>query len=108
VAPGYCPPPLRGAAPAISHRRFAAPLRERASVFLRRYQWTAVLEPAVVAIRFAAPLFTFSSGVLGLAFVLLMLWLRRSSVRASAVRIWDVAIPDSDTRGAGLADGSAL
>src|SRR5215207_9627176 len=53
-----------------------APLRERASVFLRRHKWTAVLELAVVASLFAAHVFTFSSGVLGLAFVLLMLWLR--------------------------------
>lgn len=58
-----------------------AQFRQRASVFLRRHKWTVVLELAVVAILFGAHLFAFSSGVLGLAFVLSMLWLRRSSVR---------------------------
>ncbi len=34
-----------------------------------------------MAMLLAAPLFTFSSGILGVAFVLLMLWLRKSNVR---------------------------
>ena len=63
-----------------------ARFRERAGVFLRRHKWTVVLELAVVVILFAAHLFTFSSGVLGLAFVLLMLWLRGSGVRDLGLR----------------------
>ena len=72
-----------------------AQFRERANVFLQHHKWTVVLELTVVAILFAAHLFAFSSGVLGLAFVLLMLWLRRSSVRDLGLRrppVWSKAV----------------
>jgi CAAX protease family protein len=69
--------------------------RERATTFLRRHKWTVVLELTALAIIFAGPLFTFSSGVLGLAFVVSMLWLRSSSVRDLGLRkppVWSKAI----------------
>ena len=55
--------------------------RDKAKTFISRRKWVAVVELLIMAMLFAAPLFTFSSGILGVAFVLLMLWLRKSNVR---------------------------
>ena len=58
-----------------------AQFRDKAKTFISRRKWVAVVELLIMAMLFAAPLFTFSSGILGVAFVLLMLWLRKSNVR---------------------------
>src|SRR5215216_1272251 len=58
-----------------------AQFRDKAKAFISRHKGVAAVELLVMAALFAAPLFTFSSGVLGIIFVLLMLWLRGSNVR---------------------------
>ena len=70
----------------ILSQRLAGPshgarFRDRANAFLSRHKGVAAVELLIMAALFAAPLFTFSSGILGIAFVLLMLWLRRSNIR---------------------------
>ena len=58
-----------------------AQFRDKAKSFISRHKGIAAVELPVMAALFAAPLFTFSSGILGIAFVLLMSWLRRSNIR---------------------------
>ena len=58
-----------------------AQFRDKAKAFIARHKGISAVELLVMAALFAAPLFTFSSGVLGLPFVLLMLWLRRANIR---------------------------
>ena len=55
--------------------------REKAKLFISRHPQVAVIELFIMAMLFAVPFFTFSSGILGLAFALLMLWLRKSNTR---------------------------
>ena len=72
---------------AIFSQRFEEPsgrvssFRDKANLFISRHRGVAVIELLVIAVLFAAPLFTFSSGILTAPFVLLMLWLRKSNVR---------------------------
>ena len=58
-----------------------AQFRDKAKAFISRHKWVAAVELVIMAALFAVPLFTFSSGILGVAFVLLMLWLRKSNLR---------------------------
>ena len=58
-----------------------ARFRDKAKVFLSRHKVVVFMELLLMALVFAAPLFTFSSGILGVAFVLLMIWLRKSNIR---------------------------
>ncbi len=58
-----------------------AQFRDKAELFISRHKGVAVVELLIMAVLFAVPFFTFSSGILGVAFVLLMLWLRKSSTR---------------------------
>lgn len=58
-----------------------APFRDKAKLFISRHKGVAVIELLIMAVLFAVPFFTFSSGILGVAFVLLMLWLRKSNIR---------------------------
>jgi membrane protease YdiL (CAAX protease family) len=58
-----------------------APFRDKAKLFITRHKGVAVIELLIMAVLFAVPLFTFSSGILGVAFVLLVLWLRKSNIR---------------------------
>ena len=51
----------------------SAGLREKARVFINRNRLIAFLELLILALLFAAPFFTFSSGILGFPFVLLRL-----------------------------------
>lgn len=60
--------------------------REHAKAFIYRNRWVAFVELLMLALLFAVPFFTFSSGVLGLAFVLLMLWLRKSNIQDLGLR----------------------
>jgi CAAX protease family protein len=63
-----------------------AQFHEKTSTFIWRRKWVGLLELLIMAMLFAAPLFAFSSGILGLAVVLLMMWLRKSSVRDLGLR----------------------
>ena len=58
-----------------------SPFREKARLFISRHRGVAVIELLLMAVLFAVPFFTFSSGILGGPFVLLMLWLRKSNIR---------------------------
>jgi len=58
-----------------------APYCDKAKLFISHHKGIAVVELLIMAVLFAVPFFTFSSGILGIAFVLLMLWLRKSSIR---------------------------
>lgn len=72
-----------------------AQFRDKAKAFIFRHKGIAAVELVVMAALFAVPLFTFSSGVLGLPFVLLMLWLRKANIRDSGLNIptsWSKAI----------------
>jgi uncharacterized protein len=64
----------------------AARFRDKAKVFISRHKVVAFVELLIMALVFAAPLFTFSSGILGVAFVLLMLWLRKSNLQDLGLR----------------------
>ena len=55
--------------------------REKAKLFISRHKQVAVIELFIMATLFAVPFFTFSSGILGVAFALLMVWLRKSNLR---------------------------
>jgi membrane protease YdiL (CAAX protease family) len=63
-----------------------ARFRNAAARFISRHKGVALVELLILALIFAAPLFTFSSGILGIAFVLLMLWLRKSKIRDLGLR----------------------
>ncbi len=65
----------------LAERSSAARFREKTKAFISRHKAVAVVELLIIAGLFAFPFFTFSSGFLGVGFVLLMLWLRQSSVR---------------------------
>jgi hypothetical protein len=70
----------------ILSQRLAEPsgiarFRDKAKLFISRHKGVAVIELLIMAVLFAVPLFTFSSGILGVAFVLLALWLRKSNIR---------------------------
>lgn len=64
-----------------TERSPASGFREQARAFIYRNRWLAFVELLIVALLFAFPFFTFSSGILGFAFVLLMLWLRKSNIQ---------------------------
>ena len=55
--------------------------REHARAFIYRNRWVAFVELLMLALLFAVPFFTFSSGILGLPFVLLILWLLKSNIQ---------------------------
>ena len=63
-----------------------APFRDRAKVFMSRHKLVIFVELLIMALVFAAPLFTFSSGILGFPIVLLMLWLRKSNIQDLGLR----------------------
>src|SRR6266540_768056 len=63
-----------------------AQFRDKAKVFISRHKVIVFVELLIMALVFAASLFTFSSGILGVAFVLLMLWLRKSNIRDLGLR----------------------
>jgi membrane protease YdiL (CAAX protease family) len=58
-----------------------AHFRDRAKAFVSSHKTVVVGELLIMAVLFAVPFFTFSSGILGITFVLGMLWLRKSTVR---------------------------
>lgn len=64
----------------------SAGFREKARVFIYRNRAVAFLELLMFALLFAVPFFTFSSGILGFPFVLLMLWLRKSNIQDLGLR----------------------
>ena len=64
----------------------SAGFREKARAFIYRNKVVTFLELLMLALLFAVPSFTFSSGILGFPFVLLMLWLRKSNVQDLGLR----------------------
>lgn len=72
-----------------------AQFRDKTKAFVSRHKWVPVIELLSMAALFAVPLFTFSSGILGVAFVFLMLWLRKCNIRDLGLRrptAWSTAI----------------
>ena len=70
-------------------------IRDKISAFSFHHKWVVAVELLTVALLFAWPVFTFSSGILGLPFVLLAVWLRKSDLAALGLRrpaSWPVAI----------------
>lgn len=70
----------------FTKRPRTAHFSHRAKIFISRHNFVGYVELLILAVLFVVPFFTFSSGILGIAFVLLMLWLRKSNLRDLGLR----------------------